>query len=67
LKEICGEAVVYVNPGRQNEIAENILFIQANPSLRERLITSGINQSQKYRWSVTAKEIWKILQESGAI
>lgn len=61
LSEICGDAALYIDPDRPEELKEKIMCITKIPSRQEQK-EKGIHQAQKYKWSSTAKETWKHLR-----
>jgi len=56
LPEIYGEAALYFNPYKTDDLAEKIKKIRVNKRLREELIKKGYEQVKKYSWKKTAKE-----------
>ena len=68
LPEVCGNAAYYVNPNNESEIAEGIVEILSNDSLRKQLIQNGLQRAQKFSREKTAVEhitiIKRILQHS---
>lgn len=59
LPEVCGKAALYSNPEDINSIANNMLEIVQNPSLREELILHGNLQKKKFSWDKTAELLWE--------
>ncbi|MGG0307054.1 glycosyltransferase family 1 protein [Priestia megaterium] len=57
IPEICSEAAVYFDPLEPTEIAEKIKLVMADETLRNRLSKHGIEHSQNYKWSITAKKL----------
>ncbi len=66
LPEIAGEAALYVNPFEENEIAEAMLKLVANPNLKASLIEKGLVQAEKYSWNKTAALLWESMQKAMA-
>ncbi len=56
LPEIYGEAALYFNPYKTDDLAEKIKKIRVDKKLREELIKKGYEQVKKYSWKKTAKE-----------
>jgi len=50
LPEILGSAALYFNPEDENEMLEKIWQILSEETLRESLITQGLEQVKKYSW-----------------
>lgn len=62
LKEIAGDAALYVNnPSNIKEISKKLLWLLTDSKLRSELKAKGIRQAQKFSWSKTAKDTWNIL------
>lgn len=51
LPEVGGDAVLYFNPYSAGELSEKMKLIADSPDLRRDLITKGLDQSRKFRWS----------------
>jgi len=60
LPEVYGEAALYFNPLKVEELVEKIKILRGNKQLREKLIASGFNQVKKYSWAKMAKETIKV-------
>jgi glycosyltransferase involved in cell wall biosynthesis len=60
LREVGGEACLYVNPENPEEIANGLEKIISDENLRQNLIEKGREQLKKFDWQETAK---KYLQE----
>jgi glycosyltransferase involved in cell wall biosynthesis len=66
LSEVVGSAAILVDPHRPESIAEAILELGANKSLREELSREGSNRAKKFSWDNAAAETWQILcREAG--
>jgi glycosyltransferase involved in cell wall biosynthesis len=50
LKEVCGSAALYFDPYKIDEIADSLLQITEDDKLREKLISAGKKQVQKFKW-----------------
>jgi glycosyltransferase involved in cell wall biosynthesis len=60
LPEIAGDAAFLVNPESEEEIAEAILKIVEDNSLREKLVEKGKERLKDFSWKKTAEEVMKI-------
>lgn len=68
LPEIAGDAALYIeNPDSMEEVSRKLLQIITNGNLRKILKFKGIQQTQQFNWSKTAKETWGILQLAAKI
>jgi glycosyltransferase involved in cell wall biosynthesis len=55
IPEVAGEAVLYINPDRPDELARAIMEIFSNHALRSSLVASGIRQAESFSWDRTIK------------
>jgi glycosyltransferase involved in cell wall biosynthesis len=55
IPEICGDAVLYVEPNDINEVAEKMLLLENNNDLRDDLRRKGLIQASSFTWGKTAK------------
>jgi glycosyltransferase involved in cell wall biosynthesis len=63
LPEAGGEAALYVDPHNPDDIAEKVLKILNDSSLRKDMIEKGKKQVAKFSWEKAAKQTLDILQE----
>ncbi|MCU0552209.1 MAG: glycosyltransferase family 4 protein, partial [Leptolyngbya sp. Prado105] len=59
LPEIAGEAALFVEPNAIEDLAETILNVIHDRTLRENLIQKGKEQAKLYSWEKTAEETLK--------
>lgn len=64
IPEICGDAAVYFNPARPDEIADRMLQLLKNVRLRKIQIQKGFERVKRYSWDKTAKETLNVYQEA---
>jgi glycosyltransferase involved in cell wall biosynthesis len=64
LREIAGDAAVFVPPGDPRAIAEAIARVAGDPSLREALRARGAERSRLFSWDRCAEETLAILREA---
>lgn len=50
LPEICGKAGLYFNPEDESDLQEKIVELTRRPSLADRMVAAGINQSARFTW-----------------
>ncbi len=67
LPEVGGDAVWYVNPEKEEEIAEAMHQISHNPKLRNTLVEKGNHQLKKFSWDDSAEKLWKIIEQTGRL
>jgi len=63
LPEVYGEAALYFDPLKMEELSEKIKLLRNNKQLREKLIASGFNQVKKYSWTKMARETLKVYED----
>ena len=61
LKEIAGDAAIFVNPKDVNEIADTVCHVLADPDMRILLSNKGLNRSALFSWTKCANEILNII------
>lgn len=57
LPEVGGDAVLYVDPLRSEEIKKALIRIEEDENFRKNLIQKGFRQTQKYSWEKSAKKL----------
>jgi glycosyltransferase involved in cell wall biosynthesis len=62
LPEVGRDAVLYVNPTNQNEIAEGFAMLNSD-ELRSKLKVLGQKQSQKFSWEQTASQVLAVYKK----
>jgi glycosyltransferase involved in cell wall biosynthesis len=55
LPEVCGDAVVYVEPDNISEVSHAIYSLASNKELQIKLKIDGIIQAKKFSWEKSAK------------
>jgi len=72
LKEVCGEAAIYVDPHNADEIASGILKVIKSGGLpagkagsnHQALIEKGLKQAKKFSWKKVAKETVEVYKRA---
>jgi glycosyltransferase involved in cell wall biosynthesis len=59
IPEVCGDAALYFRPGSPENIAERIISLLEDNSVREDLAAKGKNRAQEFSWEKTAAETLK--------
>jgi glycosyltransferase involved in cell wall biosynthesis len=57
LPEVVGDSAYFVSPDNVFEIARGIKEVLLDEGLRERLVKSGLQQSRRFRWEDTARQV----------
>jgi len=64
LPEVGGNAVLYVDPNKTDQITEAMIAMAENQSLREDLVNKGFSQKEKFRWEETAHKLWMCVEKA---
>jgi glycosyltransferase involved in cell wall biosynthesis len=59
MEEIAGDAALYFNPLDHADIADKMMLIYKDETLRNRLIENGKATAEKYSWENSAEFFWK--------
>jgi glycosyltransferase involved in cell wall biosynthesis len=62
LQERCGDAALYCDPHRVDDIAEKILLVLQNDELKYQLINKGIERAKLFRWEDSARMTIKVFE-----
>ena len=62
LPEVAGDAALYANPSDIQEIANAMLKMYEDETLRNELIEKGRIQRQKFSWQKTAEKLWQCVE-----
>ncbi|MFZ4562933.1 MAG: glycosyltransferase family 4 protein [Bacteroidales bacterium] len=63
MPEVGGNAALYVDPYKPEEITTAIKKLLAEPLLRESLIRNGFENARKFSWAAMAKNVLNLYQE----
>jgi glycosyltransferase involved in cell wall biosynthesis len=61
LPEICGDAAIYIDPDKPQDLADILLELMCDPSIKQSLGERGVLQANKFIWRSTAKMTWEML------
>lgn len=62
MPEVCGSNVLYFDPDDEEDIALKVYKILNNRSLKEKLVTKGIEHAKSFSWKNTAEKYLKIIK-----
>lgn len=63
MEEVGGAAVRLVDPFKVESIAEALTFLHSQPEERNRLASLCRSESERFSWDLTAKKVWKQIEE----
>jgi glycosyltransferase involved in cell wall biosynthesis len=64
LPEVGGNAVIYVDPYRIDQITNAMATVSKDEKLREELILKGMEQKSKFSWDETARRLWMCVEQA---
>jgi len=64
IPEVGGNAVVYADPLKIDQITDAMLKIHGDEELRETLIKKGFEQKNKFSWDETARLLWMSVEKA---
>lgn len=64
MPEVAGEAGLLVSPSSPEDIAEKMMMLYKDESLRDDLIKEAKDQREKFSWEVSAEKLWNVLMEA---
>ena len=59
MQEIAGDAALYADPANHNDIADNMMLLYKDESLRNSIIEKGKIVAAQYYWGKTADLFWQ--------
>ena len=62
--EILGSCALYANPWKPTEFAEQLMKLETDSALRQRLISAGITNAKRFTWEKAARQMTEIFQSS---
>jgi glycosyltransferase involved in cell wall biosynthesis len=54
IPEICGDAVLCVDPDNEKEFADTIVVLDKNDAVRKEMIIKGKKRVGRYSWAISA-------------
>lgn len=64
LPEVGGNAVIYANPFKTDQITEAMRQIANEPELRKKMAEKGFEQKKKFSWDKTAELLWTSIEKA---
>jgi glycosyltransferase involved in cell wall biosynthesis len=64
LPEVVGDAAILVNPLSAEEIAEAVLRLAGDPSLREKMREKGLQRARSFSWEVSARKTIEVYEKT---
>lgn len=64
MPEIAGNAALFIDPFKPEEITEKMFTLLSGPVLRSNLIASGLEQARKFTWKKMAGDVLKVYNQT---
>jgi glycosyltransferase involved in cell wall biosynthesis len=64
LREVGGEAALYTDPGRPDDLSHGILRLLNDAGLRQRLTEAGLRRAGGFSWKTTARTVYETYEQS---
>lgn len=64
LREVGGDAAIYADPRRPDDLSHSILRLLDDPSLRQRLAEAGLRRAAGFSWNTTAQTVYATYEQS---
>lgn len=64
IPEVGGDAVLYTDPCKTEEITEAMYKIANDEDLRKELVRKGARQKEKFSWEKTAEKLWVSIEKA---
>ena len=64
MPEVCGNAVLYINPAKEDTITTALRKLTNDSQLYEELKTKGLIQARKFSWNKTAQTLKTLLEHT---
>lgn len=62
MPEIAGDAALFCDPNKHEDIAKQMITIYKDENLKGQLITKGVEIVKQYTWENTSNLLWKLVQ-----
>jgi glycosyltransferase involved in cell wall biosynthesis len=63
MPEVGGNAALFIDPFKPEEITAAIKKLLSDPSLCETLIRNGFDNAQRFSWNIMAENVLNLYQE----
>lgn len=63
LKEVCGDAALFVNPKDLDAICDDITKLRQNPNIGKQLIEKGLTRCKNFTWEKSAAKLINIYEK----
>jgi glycosyltransferase involved in cell wall biosynthesis len=62
MREVCGDAALYCNPNRPDDIANKVKLLAASAEMQAQLSSRGLKRAAQFSWERCARETLQVLQ-----
>ena len=64
MQEVAGDAGLYFDPHRHQDIAEKLMLIYKDENLRMKMINAGLEKARHFTWERTASLLWESIMRA---
>ena len=64
IPEVGGNAVIYADPVKIDQITQAMLKIANDDELRKSLVEKGFEQKEKFSWDETTRLLWMSVEKT---
>jgi glycosyltransferase involved in cell wall biosynthesis len=64
MQEIASNAALYADPENYNDIADKMMLLYKDESLRSALIQKGREKEKEYSWDRSGEQMWECIEET---
>jgi len=64
MQEVASTAALYANAGDHNDLADKMMLLYKDESLRKELISKGSARAKKFDWDNTAALLWETMMKA---
>lgn len=61
LPEVLGSSALFFDPTDERAMAQSLVAIDSDPSLRRRLRQAGLTNAQRFSWATSAARVWEVV------
>lgn len=63
LREVCGDAALYVNPLKPEDIADKIMLLITDEGMQQRLRVAGLSRVRSFAWEKSAETVYNVIEK----
>jgi glycosyltransferase involved in cell wall biosynthesis len=67
MPEVAGNAALFFDPLNETDIAQQMMLLYKDETLRTQLIEQGFENAKQYSWNTSAQQLWQIIEQTATI